>query len=125
MNAKVKTGKDKYQSGCDTVLRLVSKSGDRLTVSVSRTGLAVIQADSPDENTILGSITVTGLTPQQAAKKSKGFWGKLWDKIKGAAKAVADFVTFDIGPVTCRPDARVDYQDGRINSYYVGVSCGG
>jgi hypothetical protein len=119
------TGQDAYQPDASTTFRLVSEAGDRLTVAISPTGFAVIRAEVLDENAVLGSLVVTGLTPEQVAKKSKGFWGKLWDKIKGAAKAVIDFVTFDVGPVTCRPDGSVNYHNGQVTSWRVGVSCSG
>jgi hypothetical protein len=123
MATKESAGQDAYQPDASTTFKLVSESGDRLTVAISPTGFAVIQAEVLDENAVLGSLVISGLTPEQVAKKSKGFWGKLWDKIKGAAKAVIDFVTFDVGPVTCRPDASVNYHDGKVTSWTVGVSC--
>jgi hypothetical protein len=123
MTIEEMTRQDTYQPGASTTFRLVSESGDRLTVAVSPTGLTMIQAESQDEAATLGSIVVGGLTPQQAAKKSKGFWAKLWDKIKKVAEDVIEAVTFDAGPFTCRPTATVGFQDDRVTSVTVGLSC--
>lgn len=123
MNVEKNTEQNEYQSEVSKTFRLVSESGDRLAVAISPTGLTVIQVENLDENTTLGSIVVSGLTPQQAAKKSKGFWGKLWDKIKGVAKDVVEVFTFKAGPFTCRPTAGVGIQDDKVISVTVGVNC--
>ena len=123
MNVEKNTEQNEYQSEVSKTFRLVSESGDRLAVAISPTGLTVIQVENLDENTTLGSIVVSGLTPQQAAKKSKGFWGKLWDKIKGVAKDVVEVFTFKAGPFTCRPTAGVGFQGDKVISVTVGVNC--
>lgn len=123
MNVISNIESDEYPSEANTSILLASQSGDRLVVTISPIGLTVIQAEKSDLSSTLGSIVVIGLTPQQAAIKSKGFWGKLWDKIKKAAEDVIDAFTFEAGPLTCRPHAKVDFQDDKLISITVGLNC--
>ncbi|MCB0237408.1 MAG: hypothetical protein KDH08_01960 [Anaerolineae bacterium] len=123
MNAKVNTGRQDYQHGVGSTLELTSESGDRLVIAISATGLTVIQAEALDDRTTIGSIVVSGLTAEQATKQSKGFWGKLWDKIKKVAGDVIDAFTFEAGPFTFRPTATVGFQDGKVISVTVGLNC--
>ena len=123
MNAKVNTGLQEYQTGVGATLELTSESGDRLVVAISATGLAVLQVEVLEDREALASVVVSGLTAEQAASQSEGFWGRLWDKIKKVASDVVDAFTFEAGPFTCRPTATVGSQDGKLISVAVGLSC--
>jgi hypothetical protein len=123
MNKETNIKTDVGQSEAYETVYFESTQGESLAFKISPTGLSTIWAVKTDENTTLGSIVVSGLTPEQASKKSKGFWRTLWDKIKKFVEEVIDAVTFPIGPFTCRPSAQVGFQNGKPNSLIVGPSC--
>jgi hypothetical protein len=101
---------------------VTSPGGDAVTVSIGPTGQTTIRLASATRGE-LASVIVRGLTHAQASSKSRGFWGRLWDKIKGVANALVDAVTFNVGGATCRPSASVGMKGGNINQATVGISC--
>lgn len=123
MNRKTKIKTDADQSKARSTVYFKSSEGEALALMISPNGLVTIWSEKIDKNTTLGSVIVSGLTLKQASSKSKGFWGKLWDKIKKVVSDVIDAVTFPAGPLTCRPSAQVGFQNGKIISLSVGISC--
>jgi hypothetical protein len=103
-------------------LALKSPAGDALTVAIGPSGQTTIRSADAAKGQ-LGSITVRGLTHAQATSKKRGFWGRLWDGIKAAARKLVDAVTFDLGGATCRPSASVGVTKGRVTQVTVGISC--
>ena len=99
-----------------------SRAGDSLAVTIGATGRTTIRAVASTGRG-LDALVVRGLTADEASRKSKGFWGRLWDGIKSAANAVIDAVTFGVGGATCRPSASVGLEGGRVTKVTVGVSC--
>ena len=114
---------DEYESAEPRTFHVTSAAGDRVVITIGPAGRAELRAEVPDKEAVLGTVVVTGLTPTQAAKKSKGFWGKLWDSLKGAANAIIDAVTFEAGPFTCRAGMNVDYQSERDYTVTVTLTC--
>ena len=117
----------KQPSGVITPKRLApfavtSPGGDALTVSIGPSGQTSIRSGDPLD-VLKGSVIVRGMTHAQATAKKKGFWGRLWDGIKAAVRAVVEAVTFDVGGATCRPSVSVGATKGRISSLTVGISC--
>lgn len=103
-------------------IAIKSPSGDAITVAIGPSGQTTIRsADATKAQ--LGSITVRGLTHAQATSKKRGFWGRLWDGIKAAARKLVDAVTFDLGGATCRPSASVGMTKGKVTQVTVGISC--
>jgi len=92
-------------------LALVANSDDTLTLKSL--------ANSEDDS-LLGSITITGMTAKKAAKKKKGFWGKLWDKVKKVAGDALDAVTVPVFGYRCRPDANISFNPP---SFTLGIKC--
>jgi hypothetical protein len=123
MTVKESAAQEGYQSEVGTTFHLASESGDRFVVAIAPTGRMVLRAEAPDEDAILGTIVVTGLTPEQVAQKSQGFWGRLWDKIKSAVNDIIDAITFESGPFTCRAGANVDYQSENNYTVTVQLTC--
>ena len=99
-----------------------SPAGDRVKVSISAKGKVSLRSGD-DLGDRLGVVVIDGFTYAEASKKSKGFWGRLWDKIKSVARAVVDVVTFDLGGASCRPDVNVTMKGGRFIGLQLGISC--
>jgi hypothetical protein len=121
------SAQDDYQSEASMTHQLTSDSGDQIVVAIGPTGRTVLKNEALDKRAVLSSIVVTGLTPEQVAQKSGGFWGKLWDKIKDVVNdvidAVTDATTFDAGPFNCRASVNVDYQSERDYTVTVQLNC--
>lgn len=100
-----------------------SKEGDSIRVKVSQDGIITIQARRRSKHAVFESVIVNGLSPKEVTAKSKGFFGRLWDRIKGAVKDVVDAVTTTIGPFICRPTISVGTQNGKIISVSLGLTC--
>lgn len=68
--------------------------GDIISVVLAANGNAIITSDSKEFSKVIvenpGGI-------DGADTSSRGFWGGLWDKIKGAAKAVGGFIKGVLG----------------------------
>ena len=83
----------------------------------------VLQLKSAYENlneSILDMITLTDMTPEEAAAKKKGFWRRLWNKVKKVAGDVLDAVTVPVFGYRCRPNASISFNPP---SFTLGVSC--
>ena len=123
MKAMKNSISDTFQFADLTTYHIESDAGDRLVVTINPTGLTVIQAKEFVDHISLDSLIVVGLTAEQASTKSKGFWGRLWDKIKKAAGDVIEAFTFDAGPLSCKPHAKVDFHGDKPVSFTVGLTC--
>ena len=101
--------------------QIKSPKGASLSVSISVTGRTTIRPSAADST--IGSVIVNGFTLLQATKKSKSFWGKLWDALKSAVKAVASALTFSVGSADCRVNASVGMNGGKLTKLTLGISC--
>ena len=99
--------------------------GDRILVTITKSGTVEIRAVERDKVFVLGTVTIDGFAPEEARSIAKGFWGRVWSGIKRAVRAVLDAITFDGGPYlgTCRADVQVTHVDGIPVGATVGISC--
>ncbi len=114
---------DVDQSGVSETGYFKSKDGESLAFTIGHNGLVTIWSEKANRSTTLDSIVISGFTQKQASKKSKGFWGGLWDKIKKVVNDIIDAVTFPAGPLTCRPTGQVGFQNSKLISLGIGISC--
>ena len=120
-----KRGDDEAAAEIDVPFDLDVDNGDRISATITKSGTVEIRAVEPDKVFVLGTIIIDGFTPEEAQAIAKGFWGRLWDGIKSAVRAVMDAITFDGGPHlgTCRADVQVTHVDGMPVGGTVGIKC--
>jgi hypothetical protein len=104
----------------DRGLRLRASDGESIAVKINNEGVISLASRLSPDYGGLGSFEITGLDPQTAASKKKGFWRRLWDKVKGAAGAILDAVTVPVFGYRCRPDIKVDVGNRGVS---FGISC--
>ena len=99
---------------------LRTSDGEPITVKINNEGVISLASRlSPDRGGI-GSFEITGLDPEKAASKKKGFWRGLWDKIKAGAAAIVDAITVPLFGHKCRPNIKVDIGNRGVT---FGISC--
>jgi hypothetical protein len=120
-----KRGDDEPAAEIDEPFALHLDDGDRISVTIAKSGTVEIRAVEPDKMFVLGTVKIEGFTPEQAQAIAKGFWGRVWAGIKDAVRAVLDAITFDGGPYlgTCRGDVTVTHVDGVPVGGTVGIAC--
>lgn len=101
-------------------MRVKVANGEVITVRADGRGTITLQSTLSPDHGGLGSFEITGLEPRAAAAKKKGFWRRLWDKIKEVAGDVLDAVTVPVFGYKCRPDITVDLKD---QVFTLGISC--
>ncbi|MER8832869.1 hypothetical protein [Mesorhizobium sp. M0909] len=116
---------DEAAAEIDVPFELDLDDGDRILATIAKTGTVQIRAVEPDKMFVLGTVIIEGFTPEQARAIAKGFWGRVWARIKAAFRAVLDAITFDGGPYlgTCRADVQVTHVDGVPVGATVGIKC--
>jgi hypothetical protein len=60
---------------------LDTDDGDRILATITKSGTVEIRPVEPEKVFVLGT---DGFTPEQAQAIAKGFWGRLWARIKFA-----------------------------------------
>jgi hypothetical protein len=120
-----KRGDDEAAAQIDGPFQLDLGDGDRISATITKSGTVEIRAVEPDKVFVLGTVIVAGFTPEEAQAIAKSFWGRVWDRIKSAVRAVMDAITFDGGPYlgTCRADVEVTHVDGIPVGGTVGIQC--
>jgi hypothetical protein len=116
---------DEPAAEIDVPFELDLDDGDRISATITKSGTVKTRAVEPDKVFVLGTVIIDGFTPEQAQAIAKGFWGRVWDGIKSAVRAVLDAITFDGGPYlgTCRGDVQVGFVDGVPVEATVGIKC--
>lgn len=111
----------RYKAMCSKRgLTLEASDGEPISVRINENGTISLATRLNPDHGGLGSFEIRGLEPKKAAAKGKGFWQKLWDKVKGAAAAIADAVTVPIFGYRCRPDIDIDLSNNR---FVFGIKC--
>ena len=118
MNAKSKARLKAMRSTRGYSLR--ATDGEPITVRIQEDGKITLSSRLRPDHGGLGDFNVTGLEPTKAAAKKKGFWRRLWEKIKDAIGAVVDAVTVPLFGYRCRPDIDIDLSDNR---FVFGIKC--
>jgi hypothetical protein len=120
-----KRGEDEPAAEIDVPFELDLDDGDRISATITESGTVEIRAVEPAKMFVLGTVIIEGFTPEQAQAIAKGFWGRLWTKVKAAVCAVLDAITFDGGPYlgTCRADVQVTHVGGVPVGGTVGIKC--
>ena len=120
-----KRGDEEPAAEIDFPFELDLDDGDRILVTITKSGTVEIRAVEPNKVFVLGTVTIDGFAPEEAQAIAKGFWGRVWARIKSAVRAVLDAITFDGGPYlgTCRADVQVTHVDGIPVGATVGISC--
>lgn len=101
-------------------MRVRIADGEDITVRINDRGTISLETTLSRDNGGLGAFEITGLAPKAAAAKKKGFWKRLWDKIKSVAGDVLDAVTVPVFGYRCRPDITIDLKD---QVFTLGISC--
>jgi hypothetical protein len=116
---------DEAAAEIDVPFQLNLDDGDRISTTITRSGIVEIRAVEPDKMFVLGTVIIDGFSPEEAQAIAKGFWGRVWSTIKSAVRAVLDAITFDGGPYlgTCRADVQVTHVDGMPVGGTVGIKC--
>jgi len=120
-----KRGDDEAAAEIDVPFQLNLDDGDRILATITKSGTVEIRAVEPDKMFVLGTVIIEGFAPEEAQAIAKGFWGRVWARIKAAVRAVMDAITFDGGPYlgTCRADVQVTHVDGVPVGGTVGIKC--
>lgn len=112
---------ERYKAMCSKQgLMLEATDGEPISVRIGENGTISLATRLSTDHGGLGSFEIRGLDPEKAAAKEKGFWQKLWDKVKGAAAAIADAITVPLFGYRCRPDIDVNLKD---NKFVFGIKC--
>jgi hypothetical protein len=120
-----KRGDDEPAAELEVPFELDLDDGDRITATITKSGTVKLRAVEPEKMFVLGDVVIEGFAPEEAQAIARGFWGRVWNKIKSAVRAVMDAITFDGGPYlgTCRADVQVTHVDGVPVGATVGIKC--
>lgn len=116
---------DEAVAEIDVPFELDTRDGDRVATTISKDGTVEIRAVEPGKVFVLGTVTISGFSAEEAQAIAKVFFGRVRAAVKSAVRAVMDAITFDGGPYlgTCRGDVQVTHVDGQPVGATVGISC--
>lgn len=120
-----KRGCDDEVAQIDVPFQLDLDNGDRIVVTITRSGRVKMRPVEPRKMFVLGTVTIDGFKPEEAQAIAKSFLGGIWSKLKAVGKALLEAVTVDGGPYlgTCKADVQAVYENGVLVGGTVGIKC--